>query len=197
MSHALVDPPVVIPVPVEEIPVSNPDYIIIAKIAAPFGLRGAVKAEIRTDFPERFSRLKEVWLQPPDASADAPRQNYNVMSARVQNEKQVVIRFEAITKIEQAETLRGYTVAVPRGDVVPLPEGEYYIFQLIGLKVYSEKGEYVGQVVNVLNYPANDVYEVRGPLSPNTVLIPAVADIVKNIDLEQQRITIDLLEGLI
>lgn len=180
-----------------EIELFSTDFITIAQIVATFGLRGAVKASIRTDFPERFERLQEAWLLPSGALPDAPRTAYKVLSARVQNEKQVVIRFEGLTKIEQAQELRGYTVSVPRGDVVPLPEGEYYLFQLIGLKVYSEKGEYVGEVINVLEYPANDVYEVKGPLSPNPVLIPAVEDFIREIDLENQRLTINLIEGLI
>jgi 16S rRNA processing protein RimM len=115
----------------------------------------------------------------------------------VQNEKQVVIRLEGVTKIEQAELLRGYNVSVPVGEVVELPDDEYYVFQIIGLEVYSLADEYVGRVINVLNYPANDVYVVRGPLSKNDVLIPAVKDIVKKIELEEKRITVDLLEGLI
>jgi 16S rRNA processing protein RimM len=65
------------------------------------------------------------------------------------------------------------------------------------MKVYSEKGDYVGEVINVLEYPANDVYEVKGPLSPNSVLIPAVEDFIRQIDLENQRLTINLIEGLI
>lgn len=173
-----------------------PEYVTIAYITAPFGLRGAVKAEIRTDFPERFDRLTDVFLIPSDDKAAEPRP-YKVMSARIQNEKMVTIRFEGVTKIEQAELLRSYNVTVPIGEVIELPDDEYYVFQIIGLEVYSLEDEYVGRVINVLNYPANDVYVVRGPLSKKDVLVPAVKDIVKQIDLENKRITIDLLEGLI
>lgn len=187
------EPPVANSVPV----VSNvpPDYVIVAQISSPFGLRGGVKAEIRTDFPERFDRLREVFLlSPEDRTTPLP---YVVMSAKVQNLRQVVIRFEGITKIEQAEKLRGYSVTVPLADVVALPEDEYYLFQIIGLEVYNLQDELVGQVINVLNYPANDVYIVRGPMSSKDVLIPAIKDVVQKIDLENKRITIDLLEGLI
>jgi 16S rRNA processing protein RimM len=175
----------------------DPDYVIIAQVSAPFGLRGGVKAEIRSDFPDRFERLKEVYLAPPQAAPGAPHQLYKVMNARLQNEKQVVFRFEGLTKVEQAEPLRGYTISVPREEVIPLPDGEYYIFQLIGLEVYSDTDIYVGQVINVLQYPANDVYEVKGPLAPKPILIPAIKQVVLEIDLEQQRITINLMDGLI
>jgi len=175
----------------------DPDYVVIAKIVAPFGLRGAVKATIRTDFPERFDDLEEAWLAPAEAPFDAGRTLYKVLEARPQNEKQVMLKFEGVTKPEQAEALRGYTVAVPRSEAVPLQEGEYYIFQLVGLDVYTEEDEFVGRVIDVLEYPANDVYEVRGPMSPKPVLIPAIKDVVKEIDLEKRRITIELMDGLI
>ncbi len=173
------------------------EYVIVAEIATPFGLRGAVKANIQTDFPERFDRLEEAYLAPPGAPLDTPREKYTLLSARVQNEKQVVLRFEGITKNEQAQQLRGYTVAVPRAEVVPLPEGEFYIFQIIGLEVYTTEDEYVGRVVNVEKMTANDIYLVRGPLSPKDVLIPAIKDVIKKIDLEEGRITIEWMEGLI
>ncbi len=189
-------PPNPAPAPVE-ITLPNydpPDYVRIARIATPFGLRGAVKATIDTDFPERFEQLKEVFLSEPGS---IERVAYPLLSARAQNEKQVVLRFSNITKVEQAETLRGYDVTIPRSEVMPLPEGEYYIFQIIGLDVYSTQGEYVGKVVNVENLPANDIYVVRGPLSKNDVLLPAIKDVIQKVDLEAGRITVDLLDGLI
>ncbi len=175
----------------------TPDFVTIAQISSPFGLRGAVKATIQTDFPDRFEQLKAVYLLPPDASADTERELRPLLSARLQNTRQVVLRFEGVTKVEQAEALRGYNVSIPLSEVVPLPEGEYYIFQIIGMEVYTTEGEYVGRVVNVESMPANDVYSVRGPLSKNDVLIPAIKDVVKTIDIEEGRITVELLEGLI
>lgn len=182
-----------------EIPVlpAQLDYVIIAEIASTFGLRGAVKASILTDFPERFDRLTEVFLAPPGAPLDAPRTRYEVMSARVQNEKQVQLRFAGVTKIEQAEQLRGFTVAVPIADAVELPEGEYFIFQIIGLDVYTTTGENLGRVVNVESQVSNDLYVVRNPASPKDLLLPAIKDVVKKIDLEAGRITVELLDGLL
>ena len=173
------------------------DYVIIAEVASPFGLRGAFKANILTDFPERFERLEEVFLAPPGVPLDAPRERYEVMSSRIQNEKQAMIRLTGVSKIEQAEKLRGYTVAIPIEEIVALPEGEYYIFQIIGLDVYTTSGEFVGKVINVESRTANDVYIVRGPISSKDILLPAIKDVVKNIDLQAGRITVDLLDGLL
>lgn len=175
----------------------QPEYVTIAQIAAPFGLRGAVKANVRTDFPDRFERLEEVYVAPPGAANIVNWERKQLLSAKLQNDKVVVLRFEGLTKVEQVESLRGYNVAVPYTETVPLPAGEYYIFQIIGLDVYSTENVYVGKVVNVERMPANDVYSVRGPLSKNDVLIPAVKDIVKNIDLDSGRMTVELLEGLV
>jgi 16S rRNA processing protein RimM len=175
----------------------QPEYVTIAQISAPFGLRGAVKATIRTDFPDRFERLEEVYIAPPGAANMVNWERKQLLSAKLQNDKVVVLRFEGLTRVEQVEGLRGYNVAVPYSETVPLPEGEYYIFQIIGLDVYSTEDVYVGKVVNVERLPANDIYSVRGPLSKNDVLIPAVKDIVKTIDLDAGRMTIELLEGLV
>lgn len=181
---------------IPEIP-AQLDYVLIAEITSPFGLRGAVKATMLTDFPERFDHLEEVFLAPPGAPLDAQRVRYEVLSARIQNDRQVVLRLVGIGKTEQAEELRGYSVAVPVSDVVPLPEGEYYIFQIIGLDVYTVKDEYVGKVVNVESRTANDIYVVRGPMSSRDVLIPAIKDVIKSIDLDKGRITVELLDGLL
>lgn len=186
--------------PREEVGLSGPEqpeYVTIAQISAPFGLRGAVKANVRTDFPDRFEQLEEVFIAPPGASGIVNWERKALLSAKLQNEKVVVFRFEGLTKVEQVDSLRGYNVAVPFSDTVPLPEGEYYVFQIIGLDVYSTADVFVGKVVNVERMPANDVYTVRGPLSKNDVLIPAIKDVVKEIDLEAGRMTIELLEGLI
>jgi 16S rRNA processing protein RimM len=175
----------------------QPEYVTIAQISAPFGLRGAVKATVRTDFPDRFEQLEEVFIAPPGASGIVNWERKPLLSAKLQNEKVVVLRFEGLTKVEQVESLRGYNVAVPFSETVPLPEGEYYVFQIIGLDVYSTADVFVGKIVNVERMPANDVYTVRGPLSKNDVLIPAIKDVVKEIDLDAGRMTIELLEGLI
>jgi 16S rRNA processing protein RimM len=182
---------------VEPVLPENLEYIIIAEVATPFGLRGAVKANILTDFPERFDDLAEAFLAPPGAPLDGPRTRYEVISARVQSEKQVVIRFGGVSKPEQAELLRGYTVAVPLANLVELPAGEYYIFQLIGLEVHTTLGGYLGKLVNVETNPANDLYVVRGPISKKDILIPAIKDVVKDIDIKAGRITIELIEGLL
>ncbi len=183
------------PPPIEELPdFTPPEYIQIARIGSPFGLRGAVKAAIQTDFPDRFEELEKVFLSHPGSGEWVA---YTLLSARLQNEKQLVLRFAGITKIEQAKELVDCIVAIPVGEVVELPEDEYYIFQIVGLEVYTTEGEYVGRVVNVEQLPANDIYSVRGPLSKKDILIPAIKDVVKKIDLEAGRITIEMLEGLI
>jgi 16S rRNA processing protein RimM len=94
-----------------------------------------------------------------------------------------------------ADELRGMLVQIPIGEAIPLEEGEYYDFQLVGVRVETESGEWLGQVVEVLKTGANDVYVVRGPWGE--VLLPAVDDVVLELDLELKRMVVHLLPGML
>ena len=86
-------------------------------------------------------------------------------------------------------------VQIPIENAVPLEEGEYYLYQLIGVQVETEDGEGLGQVVDVIETGANDVYVVRGPRGE--VLLPAIGDVVLDLDLESKRMVVHLLAGLV
>jgi len=94
-----------------------------------------------------------------------------------------------------ADELRGMLVQIPLKEAAPLEEGEYYHFQLIGVRVETESGEWLGQVVEVLETGANDVYVVRGPWGE--VLLPAVNDVILELDLELRRMVVHLLPGML
>jgi 16S rRNA processing protein RimM len=96
---------------------------------------------------------------------------------------------------EEARLLRGAYLQAPEADLEPLPEGEYYRFQLVGLKVRSLDGHQLGQVVDVLSTAENDVYVVES--AQGEVLIPAVDDVVRDIDLSESIITIEIIPGLL
>ena len=173
-------------------------YLVIAEIVAPFGVKGGVKANVLSAYPERFAQLKEkvVYTAPGvDLKPDSPRtarQIVNVHMAR--GDKQVIFYFEGFTTVEAAETLRGQSVAVTLHDAVPLEEGEYYIFQLMGLDVYTTQGELLGKVTDVLELASNNVYEVKG--ATRTYLLPSIPDVVKKIDLAANRMDVEMIEGL-
>lgn len=161
--------------------------LAIARILAPVGIRGEVKAQILSDFPERFRRLKNV-LVGEHLTA------YKVHSAIIRKGA-VYLRLEGIETIDEAEKLRGALVQVPADEAFPLPEDHFYWHQIIDLEVWTGEGQYLGKIVEILDLPANDVYVVHGP--GGEVLLPAIEDVVAKINPAQGRMTVNLLPGLI
>jgi 16S rRNA processing protein RimM len=165
---------------------SAPRYLAVARILTSFGVHGEVRAEILTEFPQRFAGLKTVYL-----SEEA--QPYSLESSRLQR-GQVILKLEGIDTPEQADKLRGQLVQVPVEEAVALPEGQYYLYQIVGLAVETTAGEPLGRVTEVLFTGANDVYVVRG--ERGEILVPAIEEVVKQVDLEHGRLVIELLEGM-
>ncbi|WP_436412092.1 ribosome maturation factor RimM [Petrimonas sp.] len=155
------------------------DLVAIGKIVAPHGVRGDVRIIPLTDFPERFQQLKTAYFD------DGTR--LSVESAR-QHKQFILLKFKGLQDRNAVENLRGKLVKVPRKDLVPLPEGHYYIFEIIGLKVYDIDGAYLGKVTDVMQTGSNDVYVVEDCDRP--LLIPAIKEVVKEIDLAQGRMVI-------
>ncbi|GAI01472.1 unnamed protein product, partial [marine sediment metagenome] len=97
--------------------------------------------------------------------------------------------------VEAAQKLRGQPVEIHHSQLYPLPEGQYYHFQLIGLEVWTTRGELLGNITEILTAESNDNYVVSG--AKGEILIPAIEDVVKSIDLDSGRITIEPIEGLL
>ena len=153
----------------------------------PHGVRGELRVELLTDYPERLSQHEVLYLGPE------PRP-YPLESVRFHKDV-ALVKLVGCEDRDQADLLRGQLVQVPIEDAVPLDEGEYYDFQIIGAEVVTEEGESLGQVAEVLETQANDVYIVLGPRGE--VLIPAVEHVVQEIDLEAGRIVIRPIPGLL
>ena len=112
------------------------------------------------------------------------------------HKNQVIIKFEGINSVEEAENFRNAFILVDRNVLGELPEGIYYIADLIGLDVYTESNEYLGKVDDIFETGSNDVYVVKDELGKQ-VLLPAIKDVIKNVDIENKLITVHLMEGLI
>ena len=119
---------------------------------------------------------------------------YEIAQARSEG-RLLRIRLAGVDTREQARALRGAYLQVREGDLALLPDGEYYRFQLIGLLVLGVDGRDLGRVTNVLSAPENDIYVVSGP--SGEVLIPAVDDVVQDVDLSAGLITIEIVPGLL
>jgi 16S rRNA processing protein RimM len=106
-----------------------------------------------------------------------------------------IIKLNTIDSIEDAEKLQGQLVEIQASQLYPLPEGQYYHFQLIGLQVWTTREELVGNITEILTAPSNDNYMVSG--AKGEILIPAIEDVIKSIDLNKGCLVIEPIEGLL
>ena len=152
------------------------------------GLRGELRVRPETDFPERFARTPEVWVVPPRGEPGLRR----ITGSRLHSGKGLVLlRLEGVEDRDTALAFRGAQLYVRESDLVPLAEGQYYEFQIRGLAVVTEDGRDLGPVIDILHTGANDVYETP------TALIPAIESVLREVDLEQGRLVIRWVEGLL
>lgn len=174
------------------------EYIIIARIVGEFGLKGEAKAEILTDHPERFKALKRVYLG-GGSDGTMNRTAITVQRARLHTVKQqVLLKLEGVDTPEAADKLRGLWVQVPLDEAWPLEEDSYYEFQLLGLDVRTTDARDLGTVRQILYLGSNDVYVVKAETATaKEYLIPAIKDVVKEINLEAGYILIEPIEGLL
>lgn len=164
------------------------EYIAIGKIVNTHGINGEVRVLPLTDFPERFSGMGRVLVATPTGQREL-----NIEHIRPHS-KFVMIKFREVPDLSTAQALKGGLLQVTRDELVALPPGSYYIFDIVGLLVYTSSGEFLGKVTEVLQTGANDVYIVETGAKP--VLVPAIKEVVKEIDLDARRIVVELPEGL-
>ena len=158
----------------------------MGRIVAAFGTKGELRVLSQTDFPSRFDPGAKLWIErEPDA--------FTVEHSRWQK-GQAVLKLAELGDRDRAEELCGRWLRVPGSDLAELEEGEYYLFQLIGLSVVADDGRALGAVREVLQTGANDVYVVD--TAKGELLLPAIKDVVKNVDLQAGAITVHLLPGL-
>ncbi|MDQ7840109.1 MAG: ribosome maturation factor RimM [bacterium] len=164
------------------------DLVTVGRVVRPHGLRGEVRVRLETDFPQRFERLREVYL------IRAGRVEVAEITGRRPFKEGLLLTIHGIGDLEAAEGLRGAEIAVPRDAVVPLEEGAFYVFEIVGLRVRTEEGRMLGTVAEVIRAPANDVYVVRG--EAGEILLPATREVVRRIDPASGEMVVALLPGL-
>ena len=172
-------------------------WILIGEVVAAQGNQGEVKIIPHTDFPERFFNMEEVRLF--SLNEAEPALVVPIETCRLHKEA-VILKLKGIDSISEAESLRKMQVKVHVNELMPLPPNRYYIFQVIGLKCITTDGVELGRITDVLQTGANDVYVVRpnpGITKLQEVLIPAIDDVVLEIDVEKGHILVNLLDGLL
>ena len=166
------------------------EYIEIGQIVNTNGLKGVVKVNPFTDDISKFEDLKYVYIQLKNEL-----KKVKIEQVRY-NKNQVLLKLEVIDSIEEAVKYRNFYLKTEKESQEDLGEDTYYIVDLIGLDVYSDKNEYLGKIEDVFPTGSNDVYVVKDNLGKQ-ILIPAIADVVKEVDLKNKKMTINLIPGLI
>jgi 16S rRNA processing protein RimM len=151
-------------------------------------VRGEVAMKLITDYPERLAGIETLFVGPD-------HHPYRVMRMR-RHASGMLILFEGLADRDAADQLRSLLVHVHIQEAVPLEEGEYYYFQLHGVDVVTDQGQEIGRLTGYLETGANDVYIITTP-DGQEVLIPAIPEVVLNIDLERRMITIRPMDGLL
>jgi 16S rRNA processing protein RimM len=164
----------------------EPRYLAVGRVARPFGLRGELKVKVLTAYPEQLGRLRTVYLGPQ-------AQAWTVESLRL-HQGAALFKLCGCNDRNAADALRDMLVQIPLEDAVPLEEGEYYEHQIVGLAVVEQDGTPLGKVREILSTGANDVYVVVGP--DGELLLPALEQVILEIDLQAGRMVVELLEGL-
>ena len=166
------------------------EYFEIGQIVNHFGIKGMVKVNPFTDDISKFEDLKYVYIQLKNEL-----KKVKIEQVRY-NKNQVLLKLEGIDSIEEAEKYRNFYLKTEKESQEDLGEDTYYIVDLIGLDVYSDKNEYLGKIEDVFPTGSNDVYVVKDNLGKQ-ILIPAIADVVKEVDLKNKKMIINLIPGLI
>lgn len=162
----------------------------VGVVTSTHGLAGEVKVFPTTDDPKRFKKLKQVLL---DTGKD-------MLPLGVEHVKffknMVILKFKGYDRIEDIMGFKGKNLYVTRENAVRLKKDEYFIADLIGMKVYTEDEAYLGELTEVITTGANDVYTVRME-NGKDVLIPAIGQCILNVDVEHETMQVHLLEGLL
>ena len=165
------------------------DLFKVGVITSTHGIKGEVKVFPTTDDANRFKKLKKVIL-------DTGKEKIDMEIAGVRFFKNMVIlKFKGIDDINDVEKYRKAELYVTRENAVPLKKNEYYIADLIGMDVVSDDDEELGVIDDVLQTGANDVYVIK-KAGCQDLLIPAIKDCVKDVDVEGGKMIVHLLEGL-
>ena len=161
--------------------------LTIGRIVKPWGLAGEVVVQPETDWPTRFSDLKQVHWGDKFVKADVERIH--------QKGDRLLLKLSHIDTRNASELLAGQWLYIPADQAMPLGAGEYFIHDILELAVYTTEGVELGTVIEVMTGPANDVWVIRK--DKDEILIPVIQDVVREVDLDTRRITVILPPGLV
>ena len=165
------------------------EWAAIGKVVALFGLHGELKVRLLTDIPDRFAQLEVVYLGP-----DYIR--YRIDATRPHKGELIVLKLLGIDDANSAEMLRNLDISIPLSELAQLPPDSYYQHDIIGLCVYTVDDRELGKIVDIMVTGGNDVYVIK-TAEGRQALIPAIKQVIKQIDLIRHTMHIDLMPGLL
>lgn len=165
-------------------------FLRVGVISSTHGVRGEVKVFPTTDDPARFKKLKKVILDTKNGRMELEIQGVKFFK------NQVILKFKGYDNINDIEKYKGMDLLVSREDAVPLEENENFIVDLIDMTVVTDTGEVLGTLTDVMQTGANDVYVVETPREKE-ILLPAIRDCILDVNVEEKRMLVHVLEGLL
>lgn len=165
-------------------------YFEVGQIVNTFGIKGFVKVKPFTDEITRFEELKKVYI-----CRKNEMQEVEIEQVSYQKDM-VLLKLKGIDNLTEAEKYKGVFLKIDRKNAKKLPKDTYFIADLLGLEVYTDEGELLGKVDDIFNSGANDIYVVKDEITGKQILLPGIKDVLKDIDLENEKIVVHLLKGL-
>ncbi len=162
----------------------------IGQIVNTFGIKGFVKVNPFVDDILRFNDLKKVYIKRNNVLEEKEIEEVKY------HKNMVLLKFKGIDKVEDADRLKNSYLEVDRDNAIELQEGEYFIADLLGLDVVTEEGEKLGKLEDIFNTGSNDIYVVKTE-EGKQLLLPAITEVIKEINLNESKIVVHLLEGLV
>lgn len=166
------------------------EYLEIGQIVNTNGLKGMLKVKPLTDDITRFEDLETIYIEKAKELIEFKIQEVKYIK------NMVLLKLEGIDNINEAEKYKNFYIKINRCDAVELEKNSYFIVDIIGSRVYTEEDEYLGKVIDVFQTGSNDVYTVKND-NGKEILLPAIEEVIKDIDIENKKIIVHLLEGLI
>lgn len=166
------------------------DYLYIGRVANTHGVQGMIKVIPTTEDPSRFELLEKVYLE----DLKGKTSTYTIKSVKYLN-KFVLLALAEVTDMDAAMALRQSIIKIPRSQALPLEQDEFYISDLVGIEVYDDLGQKIGPLKEIIFTGSNDVYVVDNG-TKNGLLLPAIKQCIKSIDVANNKMIVTVLEGL-
>lgn len=166
------------------------EYLEIGQIVNTTGLKGMLKVKPLTDDITRFEDLEMIYIEEGKKLIEFKIQEIKY------NKNMVLLKLEGINDISEAEKYKNFYIKINRKDAVELEKNSYFIVDIIGSEVYTDENELLGKVVDIFPTGSNDVYTVKKS-DGKEILLPAIEEVIKDIDIENKKIIVHLLDGLI